>query len=1047
MREMQKGAIVGLVGSGLLLMLALEMPGRADEKDKTPPAAKIAKPVSGTKNSATAAKSVTAAKLNDGTAKVTVPVAKTEGITPAPSVKPPMVVTEAQRQLWPFKRFTKPALPKVKYTAWARTPIDRFILAKLEEKGLKPAAPADRRTLLRRATYDLIGLPPTPEETAAFISDKSPNAYEKVVDRLLASPHYGERWGRHWLDVARYADSNGQDENIAYANAFRYRDYVIAAFNNDKPYNQFVMEQLAGDLMPSENDAQRNERLTATGFLSLGPKVLAEQDKPKLVMDIVDEQIEVTSKAFIGLTVACARCHDHKFDPIPTRDYYALAGIFRSTKTMANLSFVSNTNERPLMTKELQAQVDLHNKDVESKKSALKTLTDKANADLVANLHQNAAKYLLAGWELSQQPGLHSVAELPVKSGDPARQIIEAEKFDRGNANRDFEVYGKGIGIIHTVATPTFAEWDIVVPSAGTYQVEFRYASNESRPVVLSLNGTVIKQAAAGLITGSFQPEGQKWEPQGIFEFKAGKNTLRIENSSSIPHFDKLLIVATPPASGGAPRTAQQIAASYGGLIPEVLTNWSEKLRNSSGDPVLGAFVSYAKLPASHFAAEAETLTAHLGLAGNGVDPAVAKSFTEKHPGSLTEVADRYAGLFAGAENSKEPVLKAINALAAGRSGLYNLPEKPETLYPATVMTAFKQSSDALKSSEAMSPKVPMVMAVEEAKAENCRIHVRGSTLNLGAEAPRKFLAILNGDKMAPIDDKRSGRLELAQWIVRPDNPLPSRVEVNRIWQTHFGQGIVRTSDNWGLLGDHPSHTDLLDWLASTFIENGWSIKKINRMILLSSTYRQSSIEDPKSMNADPDNRLLWHIKRRRLEAEPFRDAILATSDKLDPSMGGTLLTTNDNDYVTNDQSGNAAQYSSTRRSVYLPIIRNALYDMFQVFDVGDPSAAMPHRAATTVAPQALYVMNSPFVIEQSRAFAENLLKLPGTDTDRLTAAYRKALDRAPNQQEIIRTTGYLTNYAARLAPVEPDAAKRKLKAMQSFCQILFASNEFLYLD
>ena len=200
-------------------------------------------------------------------------------------------------------------------------------------------------------------------------------------------------------------------------------------------------------------------------------------------------------------------------------------------------------------------------------------------------------------------------------------------------------------------------------------------------------------------------------------------------------------------------------------------------------------------------------------------------------------------------------------------------------------------------------------------------------------------------------------------------------------------------------------------------------------------------------MNADPDNRLLWHIKRRRLEAEPFRDAILATSDKLDPSMGGTLLTTNDNDYVTNDQSGNAAQYSSTRRSVYLPIIRNALYDMFQVFDVGDPSAAMPHRAATTVAPQALYVMNSPIVIEQTRAFAENLLKLPGTDTDRLTAAYRKALDRAPSQQEIIRATGYLTNYAARLAPVEPDAAKRKLKAMQSFCQILFASNEFLYLD
>ncbi len=1041
MRETQKSAIVGLVGSGLLLTLALAMPGRADEKGKTLPGPKISRPVSGV------TKATSPAKPIDGATKAVAPVAKVEDAKPSPGVKPPMVVTDAQRQQWPFKHFSKPALPTVKNIAWARTPIDRFILAKLEEKGLKPAAPADRRTLLRRATYDLIGLPPTPEETAAFINDKSPNAYEKVVDRLLASPHYGERWGRHWLDVARYADSNGQDENIAYANAFRYRDYVIAAFNNDKPYNQFVMEQLAGDLMPSENDVQRNERLTATGFLTLGPKVLAEQDKPKLVMDIVDEQIEVTSKAFIGLTVACARCHDHKFDPIPTRDYYALAGIFRSTKTMANLSFVSNTNERPLMTKELQAQVDLHNKDVESKKTVLKTLTDKANAELVANLHQNAAKYLLAGWELSKQPGLHSVAEMPIRAGDPIRKIIEAEKFDRGNANRDFEVYGKGIGIIHTVASPTFAEWDIIVPSAGTYQVEFRYASNEARPVVLSLNGAVIKQAAAGLVTGSFQPEGQKWEPQGIYEFKAGKNTLRIENSSSIPHFDKLLVVATPPASGGAPRSAQQIAVSYGGLLPEVVTNWSEKLRGAASDPVLGAFVSYAKLPAAQFASESETLTAHLGLAGSGVDPAVSKSFAGKHPGSLGEVADRYAALFASAENSKEPGLKTLNALATDKSGLYSLPEKPETLYPPPLMTAFKQSNEMLKAAEALMPKVPMAMAVEEGKAENCRIHVRGSTLNLGAEAPRKFLAILNGDKMAPIDDKRSGRLELAQWIVRPDNPLPSRIEVNRIWQTHFGQGIVRTSDNWGLLGDRPSHPELLDWLASTFIENGWSIKKMNQMIMLSNAYRQSSVEDPKSMNADPDNRLLWHIRRRRLEAEPFRDAILATADKLDPSMGGTLLTTNDNDYVTNDQSGNAAQYNSTRRSVYLPIIRNALYDMFQVFDVGDPSAAMPHRAATTVAPQALYVMNSPFVIEQSRAFAENLLKLPGTDTDRLTAAYRKALNRAPSQQEIIRATGYLSNYAARLAPVEPDAMKRKQRAMQSFCQILFASNEFLYLD
>ena len=239
----------------------------------------------------------------------------------------PMVITDAQRAFWSFKPIRKPTLPKVKNTAWVKSAIDRFILAKLESKGLKPAPRDDRRSLIRRAYFDLIGLPPTPEEVQTFLVDKAPNAFAKVVDHLLASPHYGERWGRHWLDVARYADSNGLDENLAYGNAFRYRDYVIDSMNKDKPYNQFICEQLAGDLLPALNDTERNEHLIATGFLSMGPKVLAEQDKPKMVMDIVDEQIEVTSKAFLGLTIACARCHNHKFDPIPTKDYYALAGF------------------------------------------------------------------------------------------------------------------------------------------------------------------------------------------------------------------------------------------------------------------------------------------------------------------------------------------------------------------------------------------------------------------------------------------------------------------------------------------------------------------------------------------------------------------------------------------------------------------------------------------------------------------------------------------------------------------------------------------------
>ena len=273
-----------------------------------------------------------------------------QGTVRATGGKPEKIVSAKDKNTWPFKPFAKPALPAVKNSAWCQSPIDRFILAGMEAKGLKPAPPAAKKDLIRRAYFDLIGLPPTPAEVDAFLADKSPNAFAKVVDSLLASPQYGERWGRHWLDVARYADSNGLDENTAFGNAFRYRDYIINAFNKDKPYDQLIREQLAGDLLPASTDEERNEHLTATGFLSLGPKVLAEPDKPKMVMDIVDEQIEVTSKAFLGLTVACARCHDHKFDPIPTKDYYALAGIFKSTRTMETLNTVARCNERPLVS-------------------------------------------------------------------------------------------------------------------------------------------------------------------------------------------------------------------------------------------------------------------------------------------------------------------------------------------------------------------------------------------------------------------------------------------------------------------------------------------------------------------------------------------------------------------------------------------------------------------------------------------------------------------------------------------------------------------------
>src|SRR5579871_2591955 len=517
-------------------------------------------------------------------------------------------ITPTQRNFWSFRPIKKPALPAVKNAAWVKSPIDRFILARLEARGLKPAPPADRRTLIRRAYFDLIGLPPTPQEVDAFVKDPAPNAFATVVDHLLASPQYGERWGRHWLDVVRYADSNGLDENVAFANAFRYRDYVVAAFNKDKPYDQFVTEQLAGDLLPIQNEPQRNECLLATGFLTLGPKVLAEPDKEKMVMDIIDEQIDVTSKAFLGLTVACARCHNHKFDPIPTKDYYALAGIFKSTRSMASLSTVAMWEERPLETPELRAQRKEYAQKIQGLQGALMAVTEKAKSSLLASYRRDAGRYLLAGWDLVKHPpvDLGSVAELPARPGEQ-RILVEAEDFVRGNVNRDTTNFGKGIGVIHNIGLPDFAEWEITVPTAGVYQIEMRYASGEERPTRLLLNGKVIRTDAAGKITGSFFPEGQRWEAEGVFPFQAGKNVLRIERDEPIPHFDKILIVSTPPSAQGA-QSVEEVAAQRH-LNPEVLRRCALNLRGLAKNGVLQSLPDPVTLSEADFDTEAARLT------------------------------------------------------------------------------------------------------------------------------------------------------------------------------------------------------------------------------------------------------------------------------------------------------------------------------------------------------------------------------------------------------------------------------------------------------
>jgi hypothetical protein len=590
---------------------------------------------------------------------------------------------EEAREHFAFKPLSKPATPKVRDAGWAKDDLDRFIFAKLQEKGLKPVADADRRTLLRRLSFDLIGLPPSPEQVEAFVNDKSAQALEKVVDELLQSPHFGERWGRHWLDLARYAESNGNADNTPFPHAWRYRDYVIAALNQDKPYDQFIREQIAGDLLPSKDAKAKDEQLTATGFLALTSKPRA-QNNPDFRMDLVADQIDVTSRAVLGLSVMCARCHDHKFDPIPTREYYALAGIFDSTTML----------------------------------------------------------------------------------------------FGAGG------VKGKGAG-----------------------------------------------------------------------------------------------------------------------------------------------------------------------------------------PGGL-------------------------HALSDGGT----------------------------------------VMGVKEGRIADAAICIRGDTTQKGETVPRGFLTVvnLNGQSAPTINRSGSGRLQLADWLTRPENPLTARVAVNRVWLHLFGRGLVNSPDNFGSLGEKPSHPELLDYLATRFIANGWSTKKLIRAVVLSRTYQLSSAHHAANYEADPDNVLVWRMSSRRLEAEPIRDAILAVAGRLDRTPPQGSLST-----ATAAKRPTYSGKDASVRSVYLGIVRGApLPELLALFDVASPNLVVAQREVTTVPTQSLYFLNSPWVVEQAKSFAQRLLTEKSMDdAGRVDLAYRLALARPATEREKAKALTYVQQAGANE------------KAWTGFCQALFACAEFRYIQ
>ena len=758
------------------------------------------------------------------------------------------VITKEQRAFWAFQPIRKPAEPVVRNTAWAKSNVDRFILAELEKKRLEPVEAASKTALIRRATFDLTGLPPAPEDVDAFLTDRSPAAFAKVVDRLLDSPHYGERWGRYWLDLARYADGQlGASKDTPYANAFRYRDWVIGAFNRDLPYNRMIEAQIAADQLDVPD---KDQLLAGLGFQALGADA--------------GERLDVTTKTFLGLTVGCAQCHDHKFDPIPTKDYYSLYGVFAST----------SGNEIPLVDAGQVAAYKKAKKAVDDLETKIDDFIAKRGVELQEILAQDTSRYLMSAW------GKLSGAEVSTAGLDP-------EILDRWIA------YLKSPHKDHPYLKP----WDEMVK---------RGLSSVSRDEVQRFADSF------GALTVALFVEKSEIDDRNYVKLGGAKG-VKDEKTRQYTNLESLEI--------------------------EKYYLW----RDLASDPFQRNGVYFLG-----------------GVYYYGVTNAMRRDF-ERRGGTVPDVKD-------------------IDRFLNG-------PWK-------THLDRMRAELQILK--KAVPPQYPFLHAVKDSdKPRNVRVHIRGDEKNLGDEAPRRFLSVLCDGQPVPFS-KGSGRMELAEAIVK--HPLAARVMVNRVWQWHFGQGIVRSVSNFGQLGNRPTQPELLDYLSARFIESGWSLKALHREIMLSSTYQLSTKYSAANAEIDPENRLHWQASlQQRLDAESIRDSILFVAGKLSPAAGGEPVPFDD---------------KNNRRTVYGYIGRTTLDGMLALFDFPNPNNTSELRSVTLGPMQRLYFMNNEFVAREAAAFAGRLAQATADDGERIRRAYRLALGRLPTDQEIqmgkdfLRTTG-----------------------------------------
>ncbi len=868
------------------------------------------------------------------------------------------------RDWWSFQPLRSATPPEVDDPDRVRNGVDNFLQSRLEAAGLSPAAEADRRTLIRRATYDLTGLPPSPEEVAAFLADDAPHAFERLIERLLDSPHYGERWGRHWLDLVRYADTAGENTDHPIPDAWRYRNWVIDAINRDLPYDEFVREQLAGDLLHPDDPEAYASGTIATGFLAIARRF--DHDSDQHMHLTYEDTIDTLGKTFLGLSIACARCHDHKYDPITARDYYALYGILASTR-YAFPGCEAKQQPRdlaPLLTPaEWTRLIEPHDREVAALEAELKGLADK-QAEHVRSLHAAVEKQTrsLARGTIDDA-GAQSFADLPGDALD-AIEIRVGEMLQLTVDPQDN--YG---------ADSTLVEWEIT-----------------------ELDG-----------------ELRRWNltEDVIDDFLAGN-----------PHADRLghasVWMFLDPRGGPTPlpETVRDLSGRAG------LHVW----RNGDNPAV---FVNATEQPIPVWTSlPPRTLFVH-----PAPDGPVAIAWVSPIAGRI-RVTGRIADAHPGGPNGIGWRLEHIagDHSAAVRSLSENGARRSEFLAARTEL-------------EARAPAREVAYAVTEGTPANARVHLRGDPEKLGDEVPRRWLEVFGGEPLPP--ESGSGRRQLAQWLSIRGNPLAARVMVNRIWLHHFGQGLVRTPNDFGSRGIPPAHPELLDWLAQQFVDSGGSLKAMHRLIMNSAAYRRSNGDSSlashaHALEADPTNELCWRFDRRRLSAEELRDSLLVASREIDLTPGGPHPIPPTTSWSYTQHVPFAGVPETNQRSVYLLTLRNRRHPFLGLFDGADPNATTPQRQVTTVPTQSLYFLNDPFFHRQAEIVAARLLE-ESDDEQRLRSLYRTVLQREPTSSERDRARDFLLRYLEVLGDVAEH--NRPALAWGAFTRVLLSSNEFLYLD